>query len=148
MTLTFRNATNDDLPAVVALIADDDISKAREHAVPEAYVEAFAEMSKTPDNRMVLAEQDGVLAGCLQLVFISGLSRGGAKRAIIESVRVASELRGRGIGSALVHHAIDEGRKAGCKLVQLTSDIRRVRAHLFYRRLGFAQSHLGFKLEL
>jgi hypothetical protein len=32
--------------------------------------------------------------------------------------------------------------------VQLTSDKRRTRAHLFYRRLGFIQSHEGFKLDL
>jgi GNAT superfamily N-acetyltransferase len=44
--------------------------------------------------------------------------------------------------------AIRRAREAGCVLVQLTSDTRRTRAHLFYRRLGFLQSHFGFKKDL
>jgi GNAT superfamily N-acetyltransferase len=86
--------------------------------------------------------------GALQLVFVPGLSRRGAKRAIIESVRVAADLRGRNVGTALMKEAIRLAREGGCSLVQLTSDTRRSRAHLFYRRLGFVQSHFGFKKEL
>jgi ribosomal protein S18 acetylase RimI-like enzyme len=81
-------------------------------------------------------------------VFIPSLSRGGSKRALIEAVRVTSSLRGQNIGTALMRKAIEESRAAGCSVVQLTSDRRRTRAHLFYRRLGFEQSHIGFKLEL
>jgi len=148
--LTFRTATKDDLHAVVALLADDGIGENREKAttgVAEEYARAFDAMEGEHYNHMVLAEKDGRIVGCLQLVFVPGLSRKGTKRAIIESVRVVSGLRGQSIGTALMKDAIRRAREGGCGLVQLTSDTRRARAHLFYRRLGFVQSHFGFKKE-
>jgi GNAT superfamily N-acetyltransferase len=105
-------------------------------------------MQKQGNNRMLLAEMDGKVVGALHLAFVPGLSRRGTTRAIIEAVRVASDARGRNIGTAIMKHAIAEARAGGAKLVQLTSDKRRARAHLFYRRLGFEQSHAGFKKDL
>jgi GNAT superfamily N-acetyltransferase len=149
--ITFRAARAEDVPAIVAMLADDEIGESREKTgddVPQEYSRAFEEMSCVPGNRVLLAELDGRIVGSLQLVFIPSLSRSGAKRAIIEAVRVTSDLRGKNIGTALMRQAIAEARAAGCSVVQLTSDRRRSRAHLFYRRLGFEQSHIGFKLEL
>lgn len=150
-TLSFRNATRDDLHEVVALLADDEIAENREKAaaeVSEDYAKAFAAMQAEHYNHMLLAESEGRIVGCLQLVFVPGLSRNGTKRAIIESVRVVSSMRGRNVGTSLMKEAIRLAREGGCGLVQLTSDNRRARAHLFYRRLGFVQSHFGFKKEL
>jgi ribosomal protein S18 acetylase RimI-like enzyme len=149
--IAFRKVTRDDLPAIVAMLADDDLGESREKtgaSVPKEYEDAFEAMSRTADNFILLAETDGRIVGSLQLVFIPSLSRRGTKRAVIESVRVVSDLRGQNIGTALMRRAVAEARDAGCGLVQLTSDKRRTRAHLFYRRLGFEQSHIGFKLEL
>ena len=149
--LIFRYATEADLLTVIQLLADDEYAEAREkggESVAPEYAEAFAAMQKMPGNRLLLAEQDGKIVGTLQLVFLPGLSRRGTTRAFIEAVRVTSDMRGKNIGTQLMKHAIAEARAAGCKLVQLTSDKRRTRAHLFYRRLGFDQSHAGFKLEL
>jgi GNAT superfamily N-acetyltransferase len=149
--ISFRTATEADLPIVVSMLADDDIGESRETkgaGLPTEYVHAFEEMSRDTNNRVLLAIIDGAIVGSLQLVIFASLSRTGAKRALIEAVRVTSELRGKNIGTALMKHAIAEARAAGCGVVQLTSDRRRARAHLFYRRLGFEQSHVGFKLEL
>jgi ribosomal protein S18 acetylase RimI-like enzyme len=151
MNLLFRDACVEDLPAIVAMLADDDLGKSREQMGGElapAYCNAFEEMRQGPYNRLIVAEQGGKITGCLQLTVIPGLSRQGAKRALVEGVRVSVSARGQGIGEKLMQYAIAEARAAGCKLVQLTSDKRRTRAHEFYSRLGFAQSHLGFKLEL
>lgn len=150
-TLSFRTATKDDLHAVVALLADDEIAENREQAtagVSEEYAKAFAAMEGEHYNHMLLAESEGRIVGCLQLAFVPGLSRKGTKRAVIESVRVVSDERGRNVGTSLMKEAIRLAREGGCGLVQLTSDNRRARAHLFYRRLGFVQSHFGFKKEL
>lgn len=149
--LTFRHAIRDDLPAIVAMLADDEYGEARETggaSVPKEYADAFDAMSQMPGNCVLLAEKDGEIVGSLQLVFTPSLSRSGTKRATIEAVRVASKYRGQNVGTALMRRAIAESKEAGCGLVQLTSDKRRARAHLFYRRLGFEQSHIGFKLEL
>jgi len=147
-TLAFRTATADDLPAIVALLADDELAENREQVSSGNYAEAFAAMEGEHYNRMLLAESDGRIVGALQLVFVPGLSRKGTKRAIVESVRVAADQRGQSVGTALMKEAIRLAREGGCGLVQLDSDTRRSRAHLFYRRLGFVQSHFGFKKSL
>ena len=149
--MEFRNATLDDLPAIVGLLADDDLGRGREHRggpLPEEYLVAFAAMAEQPGNRMIVAVEDGVVVGCLQLTRIAGLSRRGMLRAQIEAVRIARGRRGAGIGDALMRHAIDLARRDGCGLVQLTTDRSRDDAHRFYERLGFVASHLGMKLEI
>ena len=105
--LTFRAATGGDLHSIVAMLSDDELAENREkpvggEGVGEEYVKAFAAMESEHYNNMLLAESDGKIVGCLQLVFVPGLSRRGAKRAIIESVRVASDMRGQNVGTAIM----------------------------------------------
>ncbi len=88
------------------------------------------------------------MVGTLQLSFIPGLSRRGALRAQIEAVRVRADQRRSGLGTAMVGWAVDEARRRGCGLVQLTTDRSRQDAHRFYERLGFIASHAGLKLAL
>jgi GNAT superfamily N-acetyltransferase len=96
----------------------------------------------------VVTDAAGAVVGTLQVTYIPGLVRRGALRAHIEAVRVREDLRGHGVGQALVAWAIDEARRRDCALVQLTCDKRRRDAHRFYDRLGFTASHEGFKLRL
>ena len=79
---------------------------------------------------------------------LPGLARHGALRAQIEAVRVREDYRSRRLGEALMTGAIDEARRRGCAIVQLTSDKSREAAHRFYARLGFVASHEGMKLRL
>jgi GNAT superfamily N-acetyltransferase len=90
----------------------------------------------------------GAVVGTLQLTVIPGLARRGALRGQVEAVRVRSDQRGTGLGTRLMDWAIEESRRRGCALVQLTSDSSRVDAHRFYEGLGFVASHQGFKLAL
>ncbi|MFJ6168048.1 GNAT family N-acetyltransferase [Micromonospora orduensis] len=145
----FREAARADLPAVIALLADDVLGKARDFTVvDEAYERAFADISADPRNQLIVAEQDGELVGCLQITYIPGLGRHGAERSLIESVRVRSDRRGQGLGRELMTWAIDQARQRGCALVQLTTDKTRADAHRFYIGLGFVASHEGMKLAL
>ncbi|MFE0590224.1 GNAT family N-acetyltransferase [Micromonospora echinospora] len=147
--LVFRTAVRADLPAVVALLADDVLGRSREATVvDEAYERAFADISADPRNQLVVAEQDGELVGCLQVTYIPGLGRHGAERALVESVRVRADRRGAGIGRALMTWVVDRARERGCALVQLTTDKRRADAQRFYVGLGFVASHEGMKLPL
>lgn len=84
----------------------------------------------------------------MQLSFVPGLVRRGALRAQIEAVRVRKDRRSSGVGAEMFQLAIDEARRRGCALVQLTTDKSRPDAHRFYERLGFIASHEGLKLEL
>ncbi|MEU4892230.1 GNAT family N-acetyltransferase [Streptomyces sp. NPDC044780] len=144
-----RRATADDLPAIVAMLADDPLGARRESPDdPAPYRTAFERLDRDPNQRLVVAVQDGRTVGTLQLTMIPGLSRRGATRSIIEGVRIHADVRGGGLGTQLIEWAIEESRRAGCALVQLTSDATRTDAHRFYERLGFEASHLGFKLPL
>lgn len=148
----FRPAQRSDLPAIIRLLADDPLGKARETAsdtVDEAYERAFAAMRDDPNQLMVVGEDmsEDVVA-CLQLSFIPGLSRGGMWRGQIESVRVSSRHRGAGLGRKLIEWAVERCRERGCGLVQLTSDKQRADAIRFYESLGFTASHEGLKRQL
>ena len=149
---TVRRATADDVPAVVALLADDMLGAAREAGSDPAlapYRAAFAAIDADPRQLLlVVTAEDGRVAATMQLTFIPGLSRQGALRAQIEAVRVASGFRSRGLGESMIRWAVAEARRRGCRVVQLTSDKRRLGAHRFYSRLGFTASHEGFKLDL
>jgi len=143
-----RVAVLEDLPALERLLADDVLGAGREAPGDPAYVAAFAAMSAQAGNVILVAESDCRIVGCLQLTLIPGLSRRGMLRAQIESVRVASDARGQGIGEALVKEAVGRAKEAGAGLVQLTTDLTREGAHRFYKRLGFVGSHLGMKLQI
>lgn len=146
--IRFREATRADVPAVVALLADDALGAAREGADLAPYLAAFGAMQAEGANVLIVGEAAGRIVATCQLTFISGLSLRASRRAQVESVRVAADLRGRGIGAALMAEAEARARAAGCTLVQLTTNRARGDAHRFYERLGFTPSHLGFKKPL
>ena len=154
--LTFRTATRTDVPAILALLADDDIARARaaagEVAVSEAVDAtlwaAFEAIDADPRNDLIVAESDGAVVGTCQLTFTPSLSRGGGERMTIEAVRVRTDLRGQGVGRALMEWSLARARERGCRLAQLTTDKRRTDAHRFYASLGFAATHEGMKLML
>ena len=146
-----RLATAEDLPAVVRLLADDPLGAQREQVaapLPRAYEIAFAAMQAQTGNELLVAVRAGEVVGCLQLAVIPGVSRLGAFRAQIEGVRVATAERGAGLGELLVRAAIDRAQRAGCVLVQLTTDATRVDAQRFYERLGFEATHGGMQLHI
>ncbi|MFJ6986094.1 MULTISPECIES: GNAT family N-acetyltransferase [unclassified Streptomyces] len=147
--LEVRAAVADDVPAIVGMLADDPLGAARES--PDdltPYLTALERIGADPNQRLVVAVRDGRVVGTLQLTIVPGLSRRGATRSIIEGVRVHTDERGSGLGTHFIQWAIEESRREGCSLVQLTSDSSRTDAHRFYERLGFEASHVGFKLAL
>lgn len=149
--LLIRDAAVQDIAAVVGLLADDDKGRAREGAtgaLDPGYIEAFAAIAADPNQRLLVAERDGAIIGTFQLSFLPGLSFRGAWRGQIEAVRIASDLRGLGLGQEMILWAIDRCRERGCRMVQLTTHKTRERAHAFYERLGFKRSHIGMKLQL
>ncbi|MGY5008177.1 N-acetyltransferase family protein [Streptomyces sp. 900105755] len=147
--LEIRTAVADDIPAIVGMLTDDPLGARRETPDDLApYLSALERLSADPNQQLVVAVREGRVVGTLQLTIIPGLSRRGATRSIIEGVRIHADERGSGLGTRFIEWAIDESRRQGCQLVQLTSDTSRVDAHRFYERLGFTASHTGFKLEI
>jgi len=146
--VTFREATAGDLPAILALMTDDKLGATREGLEVAQYRTAFERMQDEGNNHLLVGVQDGRIVATYQLTFISGLSLRAARRAQIETVRVASDLRGQGIGAAMIADAEARARAAGCALMQLTMNKSRSQTARFYQRLGFTPSHIGYKRDL
>jgi GNAT superfamily N-acetyltransferase len=154
-TFRLRPAARADLPAILQLLADDRRGAGREDLTDLGpYERAFEAIDADPAHLLLVGELrpagelHGPVVATFQLSFLPGLSRRGAWRSQLEAVRVAGELRGQGIGAAMVGWAVQESRRRDCSLVQLTTDKSRRDAHRFYERLGFAESHEGMKLVL
>ena len=151
LTMILRDARRDDVPAIVAMLADDELGATRDKIVdplPQAYYDAYDEIAADPNNQLLIAEMDGEIVGTMQLTVLPGLSHRGARHAQIEAVRVASHLRGKGMGRQMMALAIEIARARGCGIMQLSSHKTRMDAHRFYEQLGFVASHVGMKLSL
>lgn len=150
--IQLRRATVEDIPAIVRLLAADPLGRSRESMAAaeelQPYRDAFYAIDADPAHMLLVATDGQEVVGTMQLSIIPGLSRRGALRAQIEAVRTHHAYRNRGLGAAMFEWAIDEARRRGCALVQLTTDKTRTEAHRFYERLGFVASHEGLKLEL
>jgi GNAT superfamily N-acetyltransferase len=172
--IEFRAAARADVPAIVAMLEDDEITRIRMNENDEAgrgrmdendeggrgrmdvvsedadaaLWRAFEAIDADPRNELIVADEDGAVIGTCQLTFTPSLSRGGAERMTIEAVRVRRDRRGTGVGRAMMAWALDRARERGCRLAQLTTDRRRADAHRFYESLGFVPSHVGMKRPL
>ncbi|WP_128291393.1 GNAT family N-acetyltransferase [Afifella aestuarii] len=149
--LVIRRAKRGDLAALIAIFAADDIGGHGDTLHPAAlpsYQKAFEELAGSPDECLYVAEQDGEVIGTFQLGFRYSLPDRGALKATLEAVQVRPAERGQGIGGKLVRFAIAEARRKGAHSLSLTSNNARRDAHRFYERLGFQNTHRGYKLFL
>lgn len=149
--LIVRQAQRGEVAAIVAMIANDSIGGHSDTGDPQAlpdYLAAFDRIAASPNDTLYVALQDGEVAGTFQTTLITTLLGRGASLMRVAAVHTHPDQRGRGIGAAMMRHAIEAARFAGAASVQLTSNAGRADAHRFYERLGFARSHAGFKLKL
>lgn len=149
--LFFHRATRSDVPAIVRLLADDELGSRRERyaePLPESYYSAFEQIENDPNHELIVAEQDGQVIGTLHLMFLLSLSFQGSLRSQVESVRVDRRFQNQGIGGRMMRWAIERARERGAHILQLTTHHTRIDAHRFYERLGFQGTHLGMKLSL
>lgn len=146
--MIFRAATRADLPAILALLADDPLGQGRETAEIAPYLAAYDQLAANPMHQLIVGDLAGRVVATCQLTILHGLSRQGMTRALLEAVRVAPDLRSTGIGAALIAEVEARARAAGAAMIQLSTDKSRLRAHAFYDRLGDEPSHLGYKKAL
>jgi GNAT superfamily N-acetyltransferase len=149
--LLIREAREDDIPEIVALYAadtlggHDDTTDAK--ALPD-YVRAFKRIAKSPNDSLYVAELDGQVIGVFQTTLITSITGRGGTNLMIEAIQTRSDMRGKGVGAAMMQFAVERGREAGVRMLQLTSNRVRTDAHRFYKRVGFTESHAGFKMKL
>ena len=141
------------LPGVRVATRDDADELARlltqlEHPTSAASIAARWDEWRAAGNlALVAARADGTLAGVATLHHMLVLHRPRPVGRITALVVDAAE-RGRGIGRALVAAAEAELTRAGCGLLEITSNARRVDAHAFYERLGYTRTSLRFMKPL
>lgn len=149
--LVIREAQRADVPAIVALFAGDAVGGHGDSADPSAlpdYVAAFDRIEESPADRLFVAVLDGAVVGTFQTTLTPMMSGRGRLVLTVEGVQTRADRRGLGIGAAMMRHAVALGRETGAGLVQLSSNAARTEAHRFYERLGFARSHVAFKMKL
>jgi len=149
--LQIRRAALDDLDAIVRLLANDPLGAQREryqHPLPDSYRSAFLAIAADPNQELAVGCLDCQVVGVLQLSYLPNLTYQGAWRALIEGVRIATDVRSLGIGRQMFEWAIERARSRGCRMVQLTTDKSRPDALRFYLSMGFVASHEGMKLAL
>jgi ribosomal protein S18 acetylase RimI-like enzyme len=98
-------------------------------------------------GHQALVAEKGELVGALTTAVTPVLHR---PRAVgrISLLVVAEQARGKGIGTALVAEAADRLAGQGCGLLEVTSHMKRLRAHGFYERLGFERTSYRFMKKL
>jgi len=146
--MIFRDAEPADIPYIVSLLADDPLGAQRERLGDQGYYTALKEIDASDSTRLIVAEEDGIVVGCLQLAILPGFARRGMRRAQFESVRIAGSQRSKGLGALLAAEGVRLAREAGCGMIELASDATRKDAHRFWERQGFKASHVGYKLML
>ncbi len=147
--ITYRNATESDLQEIISIMQDNILGKNRENKDDlNNYTKAFHEIQQSPDNNLIVMLNNDKIIGTFQITITPYLALNGTKRATIESVHMASNLRGKGYGTQMMQYAIFLAKEKGAKLVQLTTNKKRIDAKRFYEKLGFVASHEGMKLNI
>ncbi len=109
----------------------------------------WQEIQQTRDYYIYLASLENKVIGTFSLLFMPTMMHPGFhKSAILDSVAIDSDYRGKGWGTKMVQKALEISADAGCYKVTLSSSIKRDRAHKFYESLGFKQHGWSFSYQL
>lgn len=101
---------------------------------PSISLEYLETLSSSNNTKLFVAKESDSILGMLSVVFC--MIPTGTK-AWIEDVVVDKEARGKGIGKALMNHALKEAKNRGAKSVDLTSRPSRETANELYKSIGF-----------
>ncbi len=142
LDVQMRNATRADLPALMALY-ESAVDDAGSNDVERVSAQWDA-IHKIDHARVLIAELDGRAVGTLTLFILPLLAHGGAPEALVESVVVHPDVQGRGVGRAMMQHAMHVAEEHRCYKLALTSNVQRAGAHAFYDRLGFERHGVSF----
>ena len=125
-----------DRPHLLALLA----AQLAEHDIAldtPGLEQAVDGMLEDPRRGAFLVAREGEeVVGVACLAFIWTLEHGGLSL-WLDELYVLPARRGQGIGRALVHATLEEGRRRGCKAVDLEVEASHARVEALYRREGF-----------
>ncbi|MEP3049586.1 MAG: GNAT family N-acetyltransferase [Roseibium sp.] len=150
-SLRIEFARQDHLREIVTIInaGATSVRRNKEFADWQDYIPAFEALQNAPevDVYVALNKVDEVV-GTFQIHILKGLAFMGRPRVELESVHVRADQRGNGVGRRMMDLAEQLAKDADACLLQLTSNKEREGSHLFYKSLGYDQSHNGYKKML
>jgi GNAT superfamily N-acetyltransferase len=144
--VTIREATETDLPGVLALYKQPDIDDGTV-LEPEDAQYIFARFALYPDYRLYVVTDGEEIVGSFALLIMDNLGHLGAPSGVVEDVVVDPRCQGQGIGRQMMAFAIERCRERGCYKVALSSNLKRERAHQFYDSLGFERHGYSFRIQ-
>ncbi len=146
-SVLIRQATDDDLEAVLALYAQPEIDNGDLLGIEEAR-SRFQRFRTYPDYKLYVACLGREVVGTFTLLIVDNLAHRGAPSGLVEDVAVSVEHQGRGVGKRMMRFALDRCREAGCYKMALSSNVRRLAAHRFFESLGFIKHGYSFLMEI
>ncbi|SMG26474.1 GNAT family N-acetyltransferase [Arenibacter troitsensis] len=150
--MVYRKATQEDLVAILEMIANDMLGQMRERLedpLPKEYYSAFERINRDKNQELIVLENSqGVVVATFQLSFLQYLTYVGGIRCLVENVHVREDQTGKGIGKRMFQWIIERAKEKNVHLIQLTSNKLRPNAIRFYESIGFKATHEGFKLHL
>jgi GNAT superfamily N-acetyltransferase len=144
--VAIREAAEGDLPEILRLYREAGIDGGSSFTPEEARTH-LARFRQYPYYKLFVAETEEGMAGTYGLVILDNLAKRGARAGVVEDVAVDPSQQGRGIGKAMMAHAIEQCRAAGCYKMTLSSGLPRQGAHRFYDALGFERHGYSFLIR-
>ncbi|MFW5870621.1 MAG: N-acetyltransferase family protein [Candidatus Sumerlaeota bacterium] len=140
--VTIRNATRDDLDALVALLSSLFSIEADFAVDFEQQRRGLEMMLARPDERWVMvAETDGRVVGMVTLQLLISTAQGGPV-GFVEDMVIDENVRGMGVGRILLSAMEARAGEAGLSRLQLLADRENEGALRFYERAGWEETQL------
>ena len=145
--VAIREASEEDIPAIIGVYSSAGIGDENNFTVAEANAH-FAKLKQYPSFRVFVALVDDALVGTYALLIMDNMAKRGRRSGVVECVAVHPQHQGRGVGRAMMQHALEQCREADCYKLTLSSNLKREDAHRFYDSLGFERHGYSFRVEL
>lgn len=145
MELKISKATENDLSDILKIYEDSGLDK-KFVSLDEAK-RIFTKMSKYPDYHIFVARFGKKIVGTFALLIMENLAHQGTPSAIVEDVGVLPSFQGQGIGKEMMQFAMVYAKEKGCYKLNLSSNMKREKAHQFYESLGFVKHGFSFMIE-
>lgn len=138
----FERASKSDIPALNELLSILFTQEVEFAPDTEAQCKGLAVIIDNPDfGAILVAREGGIIVAMVNILFTISTAIG-ERVAILEDMVVSPCMRGSGIGSDLLNHAIDFSRSSGVKRITLLTDNDNASAQRFYAKHGFLKSSM------
>jgi len=126
-----------DFEAATRLVAEMGAARSPAPDRMDALERTFRDLTARPTDASLVAERDGTMVAICTAEVRESL-RGESPEAWIPELVVTEQMRGRGIGSALLDASLGEAARRGASSATLESGEQRAAAHVLYQSSGFA----------